>query len=72
MKCKKCGSPNTKVIYTRYLKSGYISRRRECKDCSNRFNTQEESDISDSNIKLDQINLKLDRLNISLKRANLK
>ena len=41
MKCIYCGSVETRVIDTRQTSRGYVRRRRECKDCLQRFSTME-------------------------------
>ena len=40
MRCDKCGSDKFHVI-DRRVRNGRIQRRRECKECGNRFNTVE-------------------------------
>ena len=43
MRCPECGCTEDKVLETRVSKNkAIIRRRRECVECKNRFNTQEE------------------------------
>lgn len=41
MKCVFCGSNDSKVVDSRYLKDTAIRRRRECTKCGKRFTTYE-------------------------------
>lgn len=45
MKCPYCGSPDSRVIDSRAVGEGTVTRRRrECPQCSNRFTTMEKAE----------------------------
>ena len=46
MRCPHCESENSKVIDTTHDSKGGIRRRRECKDCDQRFSTYERAILS--------------------------
>lgn len=47
MKCMYCGAEDTKVIDSRLVGEGdQVRRRRQCLDCSERFTTYEQAELS--------------------------
>jgi transcriptional repressor NrdR len=45
MQCSYCGSDSTKVLETRQAESGGVHRRRQCKQCGQRFATVERINV---------------------------
>jgi transcriptional repressor NrdR len=46
MQCLRCGSLDSKVIYTRHHENENATvRRRECLDCKGRYTTKEHMDV---------------------------
>jgi transcriptional regulator NrdR family protein len=41
LRCRKCGSQQFRVVYTRAARDGKIVRRRECRQCGGRITTWE-------------------------------
>lgn len=72
MKCVFCGSSDSKVVDSRYLKDTAIRRRRECVKCGKRFTTYETVENSPmvvTNVLNEREPFKIEKLIESLKFA---
>lgn len=72
MKCVFCGSKDSKVVDSRYLKDTSIRRRRECVKCGKRFTTYETVESSPmvvTNVFNEREPFKLEKLIESLRYA---
>lgn len=72
MKCIFCGSVNSKVVDSRYLKDMSIRRRRECCNCGKRFTTYETVETNPmivTNVSNVREPFKLDKLKESIQFA---
>lgn len=72
MKCVFCGSSDSKVVDSRYLKDTAIRRRRECVNCGKRFTTYETVETNPmivTNVHNEREPFKLEKLIESLKYA---
>ncbi|MBQ7880571.1 MAG: transcriptional repressor NrdR [Clostridia bacterium] len=72
MKCVFCGSNDSKVVDSRYLKDTAIRRRRECVKCGKRFTTYETVETNPmvvTNVYNEREPFKIEKLTESLRYA---